>query len=97
MSAPRTQPRLRRTPEAWRAIFQHFERSGLTVAQFCQREHIPLSTFHRWRHLLGDPHPNEATDPNPVFIDAGPLRPPAAALSITLDLGGGITLHLARA
>ena len=86
---PTPQPRLRRTPDQWRAIFQHFERSGLTIPQYCQREHLPLSTFQRWRHQL--------RDHTPTFIDAGPLHSPGAALSITLDLGGGITLHIARA
>ena len=32
---------------------QAFERSGLTVTQFCERERVSTATFYKWRERLG--------------------------------------------
>jgi len=34
---------------------QAFERSGLTVEQFCARERVSTTTFYKWRERLAAP------------------------------------------
>lgn len=34
---------------------QAFERSGLTVEQFCDRERVSTTTFYKWRERLATP------------------------------------------
>jgi len=70
----------------------------LSVAEFCAREGISDSSFHRWRSRLqagGSSKPDRATPG--AFLDAGVLRrehPSAARLELTLDLGQGLQLSL---
>jgi hypothetical protein len=38
--------------QAWLARFQRFEKSRLTVARFCQQEHVSVPAFYKWRKKL---------------------------------------------
>jgi len=42
----------RRSESEWRAIFNKYERSGLSQEQFCKRQGVPLTTFCLWRRKL---------------------------------------------
>jgi hypothetical protein len=47
-----------RTPDPllralWRERVRHQIQSGLTVAQFCAQERLPVKLFYAWRHRLG--------------------------------------------
>ena len=93
-------------PEGWQAVMRRFGASGLSVAAFCRRESLCTASFYRWRGLLSQSA--EADLPGksvPGFVDLGMLgqapTPKAAAkplgrLELTLDLGGGLVLHLVR-
>ncbi len=92
--------RVKRGAEQWRVLLSRFDGSGLSVAEFCAREGISDTSFHRWRSRLraaGSSQPERAAPA--VFLDTGVLqRVPASAarLELTLDLGGGLQLSLVR-
>ena len=44
--------RQRRSESAWRELVDRQEQSGLTVAQFCEREGIKSASLYGWRSRL---------------------------------------------
>ena len=95
-----------RDAEQWQALIGRQAGSGLSVADFCRRESISTASFYRWRRLLGGGL-EQATpcEPTSDFVDLGLLNrgseedeasAPAGRLELTLDLGGGVVLHLVR-
>ena len=92
----------------WEYRLERFAASGLFVNEFCRVEGISVANFYRWRKLLSEPvsTPMQKSD----FIDVGILplvqeaKPEpqeasgmmAGALSIRLELGHGLVLHLER-
>lgn len=100
----------RRLGEArWRELLGQFLAGGETVEAFCQREGVAKSSFQRWRlRLEGGAAPRSASAagqqvPQQLrasFVELGalslPVAPSAQRLEITLDLGGGVTLRVAR-
>lgn len=44
--------RRRRSAQQWEEMMERYERSGMSVAEFCAKEGVVLSTFHRWRAQL---------------------------------------------
>jgi putative transposase len=98
--------RRRLNAQTWREVLRRFDSAGMSVAEFCKREGVCQSSFHRWRSRLvvrpvGGAVVERATPSTPAtFVDLGVLG--AAAPSATprvdlkLDLGGGLTLHLVR-
>lgn len=93
---------------AWAELLRRFDGGNETIEVFCEREGVSKSTFNRWRSRRGLGH----TGASPVarverrdevqrtgFVDLGALcSQPASAgrLELTLDLGGGVTLRVAR-
>ena len=92
--------------QAWREVLRRFDGAGMSVGEFCKREGVAQSSFHRWRSRLGvapaggalvkrAPQSTPAT-----FVDlgafgaAGPSVAPRIDLKI--DLGGGLILQLVR-
>jgi transposase-like protein len=55
----------------WRERLRRYDRSELTVAEFCQREGVSVPSFYQWRRRLAE-------------ISAG-LRPPRAAPKRTAE------------
>ena len=47
--------------EEWRKRLGKFERSGLTVAEFCRREHVSQASFYYWAKRIGPASKGEAT------------------------------------
>jgi putative transposase len=91
----------RRSRTEWREIMERFECSDLGVEPFCQREGLSLSSFWRWRRLLrstGEAIPAERVpETGPSFVEAGVLNLSGAGpWELTLELGGGLVLHLKR-
>ncbi len=93
----------------WRELLTRFNAGSDTIDAFCKREGIANSSFHRWRSRMEDSTTQRSATavnqrmPKPMqtgFVDLGALRLPSAAtsgrLEITLDLGGGVTLRVAR-
>jgi hypothetical protein len=88
---------------AWRELLRRFERGDETVEAFCAREGVSKSTFNRWRSRgITSRVPAAVSKITPTsagFVDLGALRTSssdAGRLELTLDLGGGITLHVVR-
>jgi putative transposase len=98
--------RRRLSGQAWREVLRRFDRAGTTVAEFCKREGVCESSFHRWRSRLGGtPGGGVVVERAPqstpaTFVDLGALGTAGASLApridLKLDLGGGLTLHLVR-
>ncbi len=97
-----------RTPDLkrhalWRECICRQVDSGLTIAQFCARERLPVATFHSWRRRLrlidlADRHP--ALPAPPLFLPVT-VRVPEPALGeplpIVADLPNGIRLRIPTA
>jgi hypothetical protein len=102
-----TKRRRRLSAQAWREVLGRFDGgAGISVAEFCKREGVCESSFHRWRSRLGvtptggalvkrAPQSTPAT-----FVDLGALGAagPSVAprIDLKIDFGGGLTLHLVR-
>ena len=92
---------IRRNEAQWRLLLARFSDSGLSVSVFCRREAVSTASFYRWRGLIERQDGGEglAVEGEPAFVDLGALRGEsgrAAPIELRLDLGGGLTLHLAR-
>lgn len=103
MSVQSVVVRKRRSRAEWRSLLARYSRSELTVAGFCQAEGICPASFYRWQALLGKDQESSVinlTGASQGFVDLGPLdrrsNTTTPCLEITLDLGGGLVLHLVR-
>ena len=92
----------RRSRHEWRALLAKLDDSGLGIGAFCRREAISAASLYRWRSLLsdgGDGGEAVVSKGAPAFVDLGTLESAASSrprLELKLDLGDGLTLHLAR-
>jgi transposase len=78
------------TRHRWQQRLEHFRRSGLTVADFCDREGLSVASFYAWkRRLAADPGP----EPVPRFVPVRIVTPPASA-PVELILPSGLVLRL---
>ena len=93
----------------WANRLARFEASGQFVAEFCLAEGVSVQNFYRWRKILSEM--NNALVQKSEFIEVGSmaLSPNASALapetlsdantgtlSIRLELGHGLVLHIER-
>jgi hypothetical protein len=79
------------TRRLWEQRLEHFRRSGLTVADFCDREGISVASFYAWkRRLVTDPAPAAA----PRFVLVHVVASPPSA-PVELLLPSGLVLRLA--
>jgi hypothetical protein len=97
-----------RTPDLkrhalWRECIRRQLDSGLTIAQFCVREHLSVATFQSWKHRLrlidlAERHPAVAAPPAflpvTVHVPEYVLNEP---LTIGADLPNGIRLRIPTA
>lgn len=70
----------------WEEAFDRFERSGLTVAEFCEVEGCSVPTFYAWRKRIG-------AEGQPKFTELVVERA-AESSSIEIELSGGERLRL---
>lgn len=89
-----TQGRVRVSKEQRRVILAEFERSGLSVPQFAQRNGLKYSTLARWVQLRGETAPCGATPPIPL-LEAVVPQPTRTALQVQLP--GGAHLEIREA
>lgn len=85
--------------QQWRELIERFDASGAaSVAEFCLREGVSKSAFHRQRAQFRAPASQPLPPLKPRFVDLGVIQTPsrAAGLEIRLDLGDGVTLNLIR-
>jgi transposase len=92
MPAPQS-PRLGRRPDPalrtlWQQRLDRFERSGLSVSTFCDREGVSIRSFYAWRRRLRSISPADADGPRffPVTVLA------AAPVEVVLPSGAVLRL-----
>jgi hypothetical protein len=97
-----------RTPDLkrhalWRECIRRQLDSGLTIAQFCVREHLCVATFQSWKHRLrlidlAERHPAVAAPPAflpvTVHVPEYVLNEP---LTIEADFPNGVRLRIPTA
>jgi transposase-like protein len=88
-----TDGRRRRHSAAERhAVLKRFSESGASLAVFCRSESISVATLRRWQAEHGDDAQRAAAPRG--FLDLGALG--GGALTIEVDLGGGVLLRVRR-
>jgi hypothetical protein len=63
--------------ELWRQRLREYERSNLTIADFCDRAGVSTAAFYQWRRKLAD-----ATSPEGAGKNEGCAKAPSAAASL---------------
>lgn len=90
--------RLRSTETAalWRQRLRRFERSGLTVTNFCEQEGCSVPSFYAWRKKLAKTGTGKGRHERQP---AGPFRPItlSAAVPVSIQLAGGTRIEVAAA
>lgn len=95
----------RRGIEVWRSLVSGQAGSGLSVAGYCARESITVSSFRRWRRLLDAGSATERGGTSavvstrkapavPRFVDLGTLPERGMPVALRLELGSGVVLQL---
>lgn len=78
-----------------RAVLERLATSAVGMAAFCREESISVATLRRWKDegsgVSADRVPRAATLSG--FVDLGAL---GGAISIEVDLGGGVMLRVRR-
>lgn len=103
-----TMKRRRLSADAWTAMVEKFDASGLSEEVFCQQERVSLASLHRWRTKSrsepGKKRPamravanvETASFEAASFVDLGGLPMRGGHLEVRLDFGGGVVLQLSR-
>lgn len=81
----------RRTKAQWAEVFRRFQSSGLSRRVFCQREGLALSSFQRWRSLIGAP---EEQGEFVELIPSSNADATAAGWTLDLSLPNGASIRL---
>jgi len=83
--------RRRRTADQWQVIIEQHAQSSLSVAEFCKKKGLSLSSFHRWRRILRHkPQPDGFLEVEaPVCTEES-----LATWHLEVDLPGGGHLRL---
>lgn len=81
--------------QRWRERLRRFDRSGLTVLEFCEREGVSTASFYAWRRRLAS---HAEPDPRPVRSAQRPLFVPvsvrSAAAGVQIELPGGAIVRI---
>jgi len=87
----------------WRACLARFQKSGLTVARFCEKEGVSTPSFYQWRRkLVGIDAPRRQSDATQASAPDKPKNGAAfralqilpAAAAATIRLPNGIEIEL---
>ena len=93
---PQGKPRDPGKEQRWRQLIDQWHRSGLTVRDFCQRQHLATPSFYAWRRTLTKRHA-QAVGFVPVEVLAESPVPGVAdgsAAGLELVLGTGRRLRV---
>lgn len=97
---------IRRDAAEWRALVGRYESSGLPQAEFCRDAGVALSSFTRWRQILrrgdgaSEAISDAVEDAQPRFVSLERMLPcdgsrtVASETHITLEVGGGVVVHI---
>lgn len=75
---------------AWKERLVRFERSQLTVAEFCEVENVSVANFYQWRRKLEQPQSAKPESPGEFIA----VRLRGSAQTARLSLPGGATIEL---
>lgn len=77
--------RVKWSEAVWRDVHCRFERSGMTVAEFCEVEGCSVGTFYAWRKRLADRQQQNFAE---VLLDE------RSETAIEIELGSSVRLRL---
>lgn len=80
-------------PGRWQDRLDRFDRSGLTVSQFCQREGCSPASFYQWRRKLGNHQLSTVPEFVTVDLKAGDQHDPDDA-HVQIQLPGGAVVKI---
>lgn len=72
----------------WRGVVERQPGSGLTIAEFCEREGVSTASFYNWRRRLA-----ESTPAQPSFVPLS-VTGAAAGAWIEVVLPGAVTVRV---
>jgi len=72
----------------WRRVVGAWQRSGLTIRDFCARRSLAEHNFHAWRRILAERDEERAA---PGFV---PVEVVGAAAAIEIELPGGAVVRV---
>ena len=75
----------------WQVVVRRFERSGLSVAEFCKAESLSAWSLYDWRRKLGGASRGRRSED----VAAPSIEVPVG-LELRIDLGGGLVLQIVR-
>jgi hypothetical protein len=75
----------------WRERLRRYERSGLTVTRFCEREGVSAPSFYQWRKRLASRPAAPGGQSAPAFRQLL-LGPSGGVMSV--ELAGGARIQL---
>ncbi|MDX1964952.1 MAG: hypothetical protein SFX18_17525 [Pirellulales bacterium] len=83
---------------SWRGVLQRFTSSGLSVREFCRREHLTESAFYAWRRTIAERDDqlgerDHAGNSQPAFVPAVVTKVSAPVASVAVELPGGCLLR----
>lgn len=94
--------RIKRSESTWRELFARHAASGVSVLEFCRSVGINAGVFRRWRSALNGAGPDGKLKAHPKaqraapFIDLGAVESSRSGFEVRVDLGGGMSLSIAR-
>lgn len=82
--------------QRWKDRLDRFDKTGVTVAQFCQQERCSLASFYQWRRKLRGKKSTRSTGPTfvPVKISDTADLSLSPQATVSLDLPGGVRLKI---
>lgn len=84
------------TAKRWQERLSRFDRSQLTVAQFCQSEGISQPSFYHWKKKLRQPLSDAEPRPAESTVQFLPLRLPEHSSPRIVPLSGQLDQPVAR-
>ena len=81
--------------ERWLELIRRWQRSQLTVREYCQRHHVSEASFFSWRRilrrrgLLDEPMPSKNAADAPAFVKVTTLdaEPTVSPIELVLNQG----------
>jgi hypothetical protein len=75
--------------QLWRERFRQFEKSSLSVAQFCHSVGCSVGSFYKWRHKLVQPLPSTMAS-----VHATPQTSVASFLQVSTQDNLAVSIQL---
>ena len=84
--------------QVWSERLRRFSQSGRTVAAFCQRERVAVSSFYEWRKKLGfttdETIETRSRNRQPTFVPVQITGHPLDTAAVEIRLPNGVQVWL---